>query len=215
MAPAYDTPGPSRLRPARPGPLDPRRPCPRPPRPRRRGSRPCRAGAPARGHNARVTAEPEGIRSAPAEAAPAPLAAPQDGAARQSLLRRLAPPAAALGAVLAAFAYVGAVDPNEPGHYPACPLLRFTGLYCPGCGGLRSAHAFIHGDLSGALGDNALAVLGYGAAALLWTVWVLRAARGLPGPRTTLPTRGLWALGAVVLVFSVVRNLPLGSFLHP
>ncbi|MEV0846787.1 DUF2752 domain-containing protein [Streptomyces sp. NPDC049954] len=124
-------------------------------------------------------------------------------------------PAAALGAVLAAFAYVGTVDPNEPGHYPACPLLRLTGLYCPGCGGLRSAHAVAHGDLAGALGDNALAVLGYGAAAVLWTVWVLRAVRGRPAPPTTLTPRATWALGCVLLVFSVVRNLPLGAFLHP
>ena len=56
----------------------------------------------------------------------------------QSVPSRLAAPAGVLAAVAAAFAYVGTVDPNEPGHYPVCPLLRFTGLYCPGCGGLRS-----------------------------------------------------------------------------
>ncbi len=32
---------------------------------------------------------------------------------------------------MAAFAYVGTVDPNAPGHYPVCPLLHYTGLYCP------------------------------------------------------------------------------------
>ena len=55
-------------------------------------------------------------------------------------------PAGVLAAVAGAFAYVGTVDPNEPGHYPVCPLLRLTGVYCPGCGGLRSAYAFVHGD---------------------------------------------------------------------
>ncbi|MEU9729894.1 DUF2752 domain-containing protein [Streptomyces sp. NPDC048002] len=129
-------------------------------------------------------------------------------------LRRLAAPAGVLAAVAGAFAYVGTVDPNEPGHYPVCPLLRFTGVYCPGCGGLRSAHAFAHGDLTAALQSNAVAVLGYLAFAALWTVWVVRAARGRP-LRLSPGTAQLWTLGALLLVFTVVRNLPFGGWLHP
>lgn len=127
---------------------------------------------------------------------------------------RLAVPAGILAAVAGAFAYVGAVDPNEPGHYPVCPLLRVTGLYCPGCGGLRSAHAFAHGDVLTALHANALAVAGYLLFAVVWTVWVVRAARGRP-LRIDLGPVALWSLGASVLVFTVVRNLPFGGWLHP
>ena len=127
---------------------------------------------------------------------------------------RLAVPAAVLAAVAGAFAYVGAVDPNEPGHYPVCPLLRFTGVLCPGCGGLRSAHAFAHGDLLAALQANATAVLGYLGFAVLWTVWVVRAARGRP-LRVELGPVHLWALGTLLLVFTVVRNLPFGGWLRP
>ena len=129
-------------------------------------------------------------------------------------LGRLAVPAGILAAVAGAFAYVGAVDPNEPGHYPACPLLRYTGLYCPGCGGLRSAHAFVHGDLQTALHDNAPAVLAYLGFAVVWTVWVVRAARGRPVRVDPTPVQ-LWTLGALLLVFTVVRNLPFGGWLHP
>lgn len=130
------------------------------------------------------------------------------------VLRRIAAPAGVLAGVAAAFAYVGAVDPNEPGHYPVCPLLHYTGLYCPGCGGLRSAHAFVHGDFLTALHDNVLAVAGYLGFAVVWILWALHAARGRrvrldPGP---VP---LWGLGALLLVFTVVRNLPLGGWLHP
>ncbi|WP_432084391.1 DUF2752 domain-containing protein [Streptomyces sp. WAC 04229] len=127
---------------------------------------------------------------------------------------RLAVPAAVLAAVAGAFAYVGAVDPNEPGHYPVCPLLRFTGVLCPGCGGLRSAHAFVHGDLPAALQANATAVLGYLGFVVLWTVWVIRAARGRP-LRVELGPVHLWALGTLLLVFTVVRNLPFGGWLRP
>ncbi|MGW5476867.1 DUF2752 domain-containing protein [Streptomyces sp. NPDC004008] len=130
------------------------------------------------------------------------------------VLRRIAAPAGVLAGVAAAFAYVGAVDPNEPGHYPVCPLLHYTGLYCPGCGGLRSAHAFVHGDFLTALHDNVLAVAGYLGFAVVWILWAVHAARGRrvrldPGP---VP---LWGLGALLLVFTVVRNLPLGGWLHP
>ncbi|MGV9310872.1 DUF2752 domain-containing protein [Streptomyces sp. NPDC003691] len=137
--------------------------------------------------------------------------------APQGALRRLAAPLGTLAAVAAAFAYVGAVDPNEPGHYPACPLLRYTGIYCPGCGGLRSAHAFVHGDLGTALGANAVAVAGYGVFFVLWAVWTVRAARGVPGATWRISVRPVWwwLTGASVLVFSVLRNLPAGSALVP
>ncbi|WP_328428400.1 DUF2752 domain-containing protein [Streptomyces sp. NBC_00443] len=131
-----------------------------------------------------------------------------------SVLGRLAVPAGILAAVAGAFTYVGAVDPNEPGHYPACPLLQLTGIYCPGCGGLRSAHAVAHGDFLAALQDNALAVVGYGLFAAVWTVWVVRAVRGRPF-RIDLGPAQLWAAGALLLVFTVVRNLPFGGWLHP
>ncbi|MFG2756284.1 DUF2752 domain-containing protein [Streptomyces wuyuanensis] len=130
------------------------------------------------------------------------------------LRRRLAAPLATLAAVAGAFAYVGAVDPNEPGHYPVCPLLRFTGIYCPGCGGLRSAHAFVHGDLGTAFGANALAVAGYLVFAVVWAVWLVRAVRAKP-VRITLGPAWWWGLGALLAVFTVVRNLPFGSGLAP
>ncbi|MCO4698385.1 hypothetical protein LRR80_04464 [Streptomyces sp. RO-S4] len=139
--------------------------------------------------------------------APSPHAVPGRAA-------RLAVPAGLLAAVAGAFAYVAAVDPNEPGHYPVCPLLHLTGLYCPGCGGLRSAHAVAHGDLLTALQANAPAVLGYAAFALLWTVWVVRTARGRPF-RLDPPPALVWSAGALLLVFTVVRNTPFGGWLHP
>ncbi|QIQ07172.1 DUF2752 domain-containing protein [Streptomyces liangshanensis] len=134
-----------------------------------------------------------------------------------SPVRRLLAPVGSLAAVAGAFTYVGLIDPNHPGHYPVCPLFALTGLYCPGCGGLRSAHAVAHGDLVAALGDNALAVLGYGAAAVLWVLWTVRSVRGstrrpLPIPRNPALW---WAVGGVVLIFTLIRNLPFGSSLAP
>ncbi|WP_307671347.1 DUF2752 domain-containing protein [Streptomyces sp. V2I9] len=134
--------------------------------------------------------------------------------AHPSRLRRLAVPAGILAAVAGAFAYVGAVDPNEGGHYPVCPLLKLTGVLCPGCGGLRSAHAFITGDLGAAFSANAIATAGYFLFAAVWALWLVRAWRGRP-LRIGLAPAHLWALGAVLAVFTVVRNLPFGSALAP
>ncbi|MEW2619661.1 DUF2752 domain-containing protein [Streptomyces sp. NPDC048106] len=170
-------------------------------------------------------AVPPAARTAPwpdAPAAPRPAthgapAHPWPGAPAAppvSRWQRLATPAGVLAAVAGAFAYVGAVDPNHPGHYPVCPLYRISGLYCPGCGGLRSAHAFVHGDLVAALHDNAPAVAAYFAFAVLWVVWAVRAWRGRPA-RLALGPAQMWAIGALLLVFSVVRNLPFGGWLHP
>ncbi|MFD9883797.1 DUF2752 domain-containing protein [Streptomyces alboflavus] len=142
---------------------------------------------------------------------PPPTTAPPGPA---GALRRLAVPLGLLGSVAAAFAYVATVDPNEPGHYPPCPLLHYTGIFCPGCGGLRSAHAFAHGDLSTALGANALAVVGFGLFAVVWGVWALGTARGRP-PRLDLGRAQLWGVGVVVALFTLVRNLPFGGALHP
>lgn len=133
----------------------------------------------------------------------------------RSRVRRLASPGLTLAAVGLAFAYVGTVDPNEPGHYPVCPLFRLTGILCPGCGGLRSAHAFAHGDLITALGANALAVAGYFVFAGFMILWLVRAGRGGPTPSFTLRRPYWWAIGALALVFTVVRNLPFGAALAP
>ncbi|WP_370623069.1 DUF2752 domain-containing protein [Streptomyces tsukubensis] len=127
---------------------------------------------------------------------------------------RLLVPFAVLAAVAGAFAYVGTVDPHEPGHYPACPLLRLTGVYCPGCGGLRSAHDFAHGEFGAALGANALAVAGYALFAVGWAVWAISAARGRT-PRFQPRPAVLRAAVVLMVVFTVVRNLPFGAWLHP
>ncbi|MFF3752154.1 DUF2752 domain-containing protein [Streptomyces sp. NPDC002018] len=147
---------------------------------------------------------------------PAPVvrSVPVPGGPPRSLVRRLLPPLGVFGAIASAWTYVGLVDPNETGHYPVCPLYWLTGLHCPACGGLRSAYAVAHGDPVTALGANALAVAGYAVFAVVWMVWVVRAGKGLP-VRITLAPLWWWALGGVILLFTVIRNLPFGSSLAP
>ena len=127
---------------------------------------------------------------------------------------RLRDPLATLAVAAAATAYVGAVDPNEAGHYPSCPFLSLTGLYCPGCGALRAVHALAHGDLVTALDRNVLAVAGVALLAAIWVGRVVRAWRGVARRRVAAPWL-IWSLLVLVLAFTVVRNLPAGALLAP
>jgi hypothetical protein len=137
-------------------------------------------------------------------------AGPQGGVAR-----RLLGPAVVLGVAAGVVALVATVDPHEPGHYPTCPLLWATGLYCPGCGTLRMINSLAHGRLGAAFGLNPLVfallpVLGY-----LWGRWAVRSARGEPMASLLLRPRAAYALIVVVAVYWVVRNLPFAAALAP
>ncbi|MGW6913153.1 DUF2752 domain-containing protein [Kitasatospora sp. NPDC054939] len=135
--------------------------------------------------------------------------------ARPSVLRRLGAPLAAAAAVAIPSGYIAVVDPNAPGHYPDCPFLAATGWWCPGCGGLRCVHALTHGDLSTALHDNAFAVLAFTVLAVLWVRWTWAALRGVPAPRPSFDLRQTVLVALLLLVFTIVRNLPIGAGLAP
>ncbi len=45
-------------------------------------------------------------------------------------------------------------DPHEAGSWGYCPFSALTGLYCPGCGGLRAVNDLTNGDVLGAASSN-------------------------------------------------------------
>lgn len=95
---------------------------------------------------------------------------------------------------------------------PDCPLHWATGLHCPGCGSLRAAHFLLHGDWHSALRHNPLAVVMMPLVAVLLLAEMV-AAFGRRFPlRTRLPGSAIWIILAVILLFGVMRNLPLQPF---
>ena len=99
-------------------------------------------------------------------------------------------------------------DPASSGIYPPCPVHFLTGWYCPGCGSLRALHQLLHGNLRGALALNPMAVmflpfLVYGMAS-----WVRFELCGRYLPHVVLPAGFIRGLGAAIILFGILRNVP-------
>ncbi|MEO7234820.1 MAG: DUF2752 domain-containing protein [Lapillicoccus sp.] len=104
-----------------------------------------------------------------------------------------------------------------PGGLLDCPLHTFTGLWCPFCGGLRCVAALTHGDVAAAVSFNVVAVTLLPVLAGLWLWSLVAAAREAQAP-PRVTNRGWLVLLAVLLVFTVWRNvpaLPLAAYLAP
>lgn len=80
---------------------------------------------------------------------------------------------------VAAFLVLRVWVPSEDAGFALCPLRRFTGLPCPGCGMTRAFAHLAKGEWSAAIRDHPLAPLLAAELGLLWTAWG-GAAAGLP-----------------------------------
>jgi hypothetical protein len=72
---------------------------------------------------------------------------------------------------LAALAVLHAWVPSVDARFVFCPLRRFAGLPCPGCGMTRAFAHLAKGEWSAAVRDHPLAPLLAAEAALAWAAW--------------------------------------------
>ncbi len=106
-------------------------------------------------------------------------------------------------------------SPEEPGHYPSCPFLLISGLYCPGCGSLRATHAMLHGDFGTAFDRNPLAVVLLPIVLVSWVAWGLRLLGFNAWHPSRVPVGWIWGLLVLVLGFWIARNVPGWTWLSP
>lgn len=100
--------------------------------------------------------------------------------------------------------------------WPECQIHKYSGMYCPGCGGTRAARSLTGGDVMLAMRQNILVF-----PVLIGSAWATLAfaVRRLTGRNWWSPAsigwRTMWILLVLVLIFTVLRNTQLGSFLSP
>jgi hypothetical protein len=110
--------------------------------------------------------------------------------------------------LLSAAAVLFRFDPSQFGFYPLCWFHRTTGLWCPGCGSLRSLHQLLHGNLAVALRYNALLVFSLPLLAWLGCRMALARIGKKPSVPISVQPAWLWTAAGVLIAFGILRNLP-------
>jgi hypothetical protein len=114
---------------------------------------------------------------------------------------------------LIALVWLRQSGPEGAGFLPECQFHRFTGLVCPGCGMTRATHAALHGRFGEAFRFNPVGVIVLpvlaGVVGCFLPSWV-RGERQMPFFR--MNSRAVWCLAVSVLVFWILRNLPIWPF---
>lgn len=130
---------------------------------------------------------------------------------------RVRGPLITIGALSAATLALHLRDPHQSGTWGFCPLYAATGIYCPGCGGLRAVNDMTDGHLGAALSSNVLVAVGVPIATVWLAVWFVARWRGTAVPTLPKQARSVlaWAGALLALVFTIARNTPAGAWLAP
>jgi hypothetical protein len=107
-------------------------------------------------------------------------------------------------------------DPSARGRanfYPTCVIHQYTGLYCPACGATRAIHALLHGHFLAATHFNPLVTL-LAVPVLGWSFIRSGISAVLPHVQydECRNVRLSRMIGALVITFSIVRNIPCRPF---
>jgi hypothetical protein len=136
-------------------------------------------------------------------------------APRRAALGRCRGPVVVASAGLAAAAVLYLRDPHRPGSYGFCPFHVLTGLWCPGCGGLRATHDLLHGDVWASLTSNVFVAPLVVVLVVALARWTVQRYRGGDGRMIVVRPATSAILVSALAVFTVLRNTPWGSGLAP
>ena len=117
-----------------------------------------------------------------------------------------------LGFITPSIIFLFLFDPASSIFYAPCIFHKLTGFYCPGCGSLRALHQILHGNLVRAFGLNPLMVLSLPFLGYVFLSRVVLVGRKRPLPGVFIPAFWIWIIGAVILGFWILRNIPFYPF---
>jgi hypothetical protein len=129
--------------------------------------------------------------------------------------QRMLTPVLVIGGLAAVTLALRLRDPHEHGAWGFCPSAAL-GIYCPGCGGLRAVNDLTHGDVAAAASSNLAFVVALPFIVVGLLLWALGRWRGRPYrvPMSVITPVAYGSL-ALLAAFTVLRNLPAGSWLAP
>lgn len=115
--------------------------------------------------------------------------------------------AAVLAAATIIFIYYN-FDPSQSALFPRCPSKLISGFDCPGCGSQRAMHSLLNGDFTGMFRYNALLLPALLMICCIASAELLR--EHCPQfHRAVTGNVAVYSVLAVVLLWTVVRNLPI------
>lgn len=130
--------------------------------------------------------------------------------------RRIIAPVATIGGLALATLALHLRDPHQHGSWGFCPLYATTGVYCPGCGGLRAVNDLTQGHVAAALSSNILVTLMIPVVVVMLAVWAVDRWRGVDRRVPWSRLRPLVVgLVTVMFVFAIARNTGAGAWLAP
>lgn len=117
--------------------------------------------------------------------------------------------------VILGLVYAYVLDPSKNSKaYLPCTFYSSFSLYCPGCGDSRALHALTHGRILEAFDYNLL--FPFAALVLAWYYLValtcLFFRRRVMWVPKSLPVWSAIVIGAVIVLFTVLRNIPQWPF---
>ena len=117
------------------------------------------------------------------------------------------------GVVLVLYCY----NPSTSSFYPLCLFHSVTGLHCAGCGGLRAAHALLHGNVAESFAYNPLLIMV--APCFLVVALGIKCHRILPffasKPEMYNRIRCFTPVVVITVIgYTILRNLPFPPFCH-
>jgi magnesium-transporting ATPase (P-type) len=87
-----------------------------------------------------------------------------------------------------------------------CPFNNITGLYCPGCGGIRCLRHLLQGDARAALESNSLLVISF--TSILFMIALFLKNKKRMDLSKCLNINYLILVLLLISVFTIVRNIP-------
>ena len=125
-------------------------------------------------------------------------------------------PLLTIGSLTAATVALHFRDPHVHGSWGLCPMYAATGIYCPGCGGLRAVNDLTRGHISAAFSSNVVVTALIPVAVVLLGLWAVDRWRGryrsIPWQRLRPVVYGLLV---VMALFTIARNTGPGAWLAP